>query len=470
MPDLNDLALHALNRLRKKLLDLSRKNRLLNFKETQNTIRIIDELPDQVYETLVSNVTNMAFLPLPEEEEDSESINETNITPENLELFNSPETEDPPNDQILPISEINTNSELPLPIGPPPERHQDLFLQTPYYPEKLERRCNNLLKNARIAIDETGSNFLFLAIGFLDWYEDDKSSVINKAPLILVPVEIEKLKRDSKTHLHKFQLSFIYEEMETNWSLAEKLLHDFDMKFPEFEPGMTPEQYFEEVSNLVSNKSRWKVAREMIVGLFSFSKILIYKDLDSNRWPSGKEIHKNDNAKKILVGSETSQSGSDLIFGEDYDLDDDNIVKQIPLIMDADSSQQTAILEVQSGKNLVIEGPPGTGKSQTIANLIAHFLNDGKTVLFVAEKKAALEVVRDRLDKVGLGEFCLELHSHKTKRDGFMEDLEKRFQRRFSQVGEMHQLIEEMGQARDKLREYVDLVNQRVGNAEMTIF
>jgi len=133
MPDLDDLALQALNRLRKKLLDLSRKNRLLNFKETRSTLRIIDERPDQVYETLVSNGTNMAFLPLPEEES-NESDSDNNVNSENLELFDSPQPEESPNDQTRSADNINTSNELPLPEGPPPERHQDLFLQTPYYP------------------------------------------------------------------------------------------------------------------------------------------------------------------------------------------------------------------------------------------------------------------------------------------------------------------------------------------------
>ena len=92
-------------------------------------------------------------------------------------------------------------------------------------------------------------------------------------------------------------------------------------------------------------------------------------------------------------------------------------------VVDADSSQLRAIATVSQNYDLVLEGPPGTGKSQTITNLIAQALSTGKTVLFVAEKMAALEVVYRRLCAVGLGEFCLELHSTKANKRSVMQDL-----------------------------------------------
>src|SRR5206468_5882639 len=116
-----------------------------------------------------------------------------------------------------------------------------------------------------------------------------------------------------------------------------------------------------------------------------------------------------------------------LQFAPEHALDSEELASQVPsLIYDADSSQHSALVDALAGKNLVIEGPPGTGKSQTITNLIAAALVSGKTVLFVAEKLAALEVVRNRLDKAGLGLFCLELHSHRTQKKEFLEDLTAR--------------------------------------------
>jgi predicted ATP-dependent serine protease len=96
------------------------------------------------------------------------------------------------------------------------------------------------------------------------------------------------------------------------------------------------------------------------------------------------------------------------------------------LITEADSSQFAAIADVMDGKNLAIKGPPGTGKSQTITNILAAALAKRMKVLFVAEKMAALEVVKKRLDEAGLGEFCLELHSTKARKQDALESLRKR--------------------------------------------
>src|SRR6185436_21092895 len=115
----------------------------------------------------------------------------------------------------------------------------------------------------------------------------------------------------------------------------------------------------------------------------------------------------------------------DIELAEEYPIDAPELKKDVPdLIRDADSSQHSALIHALRGQNLVIEGPPGTGKSQTITNLIAAALARGKTVLFVSDKLAALEVVRHRLDKVGLGIFCLELHSHKTQKRKLLDDIE----------------------------------------------
>jgi primosomal protein N' len=161
--------------------------------------------------------------------------------------------------------------------------------------------------------------------------------------------------------------------------------------------------------------------------MFSFGKLLMYLDLDPANWPA-KSIAKHAITRTLLEGS-TERDGNP--YGEMYKIDDDPQAAAIPLVVDADSSQHSAIIDAISGRNLVVEGPPGTGKSQTITNLVAVALAQGKSVLFVSEKLAALEVVRRNLDKAGLGDFCLELHSHKTQKQKLLKDIEIRVKRRY---------------------------------------
>src|SRR5690606_33370315 len=102
----------------------------------------------------------------------------------------------------------------------------------------------------------------------------------------------------------------------------------------------------------------------------------------------------------------------------------------LPLVLEADASQQAAVASVLRGRSFVLQGPPGTGKSQTITNLIAAAMADGKRVLFVSEKMAALEVVHRRLVEAGLGDFCLELHSQKTQKKQVLASLGAALERR----------------------------------------
>ena len=143
----------------------------------------------------------------------------------------------------------------------------------------------------------------------------------------------------------------------------------------------------------------------MTIGLFTYSKLAIYQDLDRGTWPAGDGLVEHSNIRTLLA-----QSGvSDVPYAENREIDVDEWATEVPiLIYDADSSQHSAIADVLSGKNLTIFGPPGTGKSQTIANTIAAATMAGKRILFVAEKLTALEVVWDRLDKAGTWSVLLQ--------------------------------------------------------------
>src|SRR5207244_4057557 len=164
---------------------------------------------------------------------------------------------------------------------------------------------------------------------------------------------------------------------------------------------------------------------------------------------------------------------SEVIHAEEYSIDEPELERRVPvLIRDADSSQHSALVDALEGKNLVIEGPPGTRKSQTITNLIAVALAQGKTVLFISEKLAALEVVRRRLDEAGLGLFCLELHSHKTRKDSLLNDLATRLKARGS-FRDPRDLDQHLSIAEEKTRmltRYVTLINRELQPYQSTVF
>ncbi len=209
----------------------------------------------------------------------------------------------------------------------------------------------------------------------------------------------------------------------------------------------------------------------MIVGFFSFAKLRLYKDLDEESWPHDQKLTEHKIIQDVLVGVENVGGAAVVSPREEYDLDKDPDGDRIPIVLDADSSQHSAIIDVVlKGKNLVIEGPPGTGKSQSITNIIAAALHENKNVLFVSEKKAALEVVRNRLDALGLGDFCLELHSHKTQKGQLHADLGKRLSQHYRDSKVLDHEIEEFQRQRDELRQYYDLLNSVPGRSMETIY
>lgn len=439
---MSDFVRKALEGVRSKLLDLTRRNRLLNYKETARSIRVVDELPDEVFRILVHDEKEMQFLPVREE--------------------NAPLLED---------LDLTLNHELPQQNGTVAFRHRDTRLQTPFGANVLERRCKKLLQESRSAIEETGSNLLHLGIGFLEWYDSEESVEMNRAPLILVPVRIDRSRIDPASNCYTYVISYTGEDIETNLSLAEKLSIDFDLILPSLDDDVLPEGYFETVAATVGRRPRWRVAREMVLGLFSFSKLLMFKDLDPVRWPAGTSPIEHLNISYILGGRCDELPREEQPYGEEYDIDRDSRAISLPLVTDADSSQTSVIIDaVHHRENLVVEGPPGTGKSQTITNMIAAALHQGLSVLFVAEKKAALEVVRSRLDHAGLGDFCLELHSHKTQKGQLHADIGKRLKKSFPDVRTLEHELEDLARERDRLMAYSNLVNSAVGPNGETIY
>jgi very-short-patch-repair endonuclease len=291
-------------------------------------------------------------------------------------------------------------------------------LQTNLDEQKLEKRLLSIYRDAKTAEEEQGINILFLAIGFLRWYEDDQSGVLREAPLILVPVS---LKRDQRRSI--FDLRARDEDISTNQSIQERLRTDFVIALPDVPENedWRPSDYFAMVSETIAVKSRWSIDPDGVeLGFYSFAKLLMIRDLEPSSWREKAILD-----HPLLVGLTEGFNEEPPPIARDAPLDELFAPADLVQVVDADSSQTVVVETVRRGRNLVVQGPPGTGKSQTIANIIAAAVHDGKSVLFVAEKMAALNVVHHRLQRVGLGPICLQLHSRGVNKRLVLDELEE---------------------------------------------
>lgn len=455
---IDPLVEQQLEALRLRLLDLSGRNRLLNFKfpdKSRTQVRIIDVSPEFIFQAL-DNGKTLTFASLAEPKV-KESVTR-------LEYASSL--------GINPDYDLNfarNTSQVKL-------TQQKNTLQTLLYPTELERRLAGIREGARKSLQETGLNTLYLAFGMLEWYESDTSDKPLLAPLWLYPVSLD---RELRNNQYSYTLRSYGEDLEENFSLRERFKRDFGIVLPSLEQmddeqgtsSLTiAEQYLQQVEVLIQNRQRWRVRRFLTLSLFSFGGITLFKDLQPERWPDqGNSLLKHPLITALLLGQGTVSQG---LIARDYWVDDPKIERKVPLLItDTDSSQFSAIVDVMDGKNLVIEGPPGTGKSQTITNLIAAALAQEKTILFVAAKKAALDVVHTRLASAGLANYCLETHATNGSRQAFYNDLKRRLDQ--AELPEVYQSLEAQIQEYQRLREqlarYVSLLNQPFGKGGYTI-
>lgn len=380
----------VLDTLRKRLVDTGARNRLIHVNRNAkraNVINIVHERSDDIYDILRVNGRRMRFLARGEDE----------LGPEG-------------SDMVFVLDEDVDTS-----------RHRDSYLETILGPQALEKRLLKLYRDSKTAEEEQGANFLFLALGFLRWYEDRKSEVLREAPLVLLPVQLTRLERG-----FTFNVAGRPDDVTTNLPLQERLRGDFGVVLPEIDDGedWTPGDYFDRVEAVIRSMRGWSVDRDgMQLGFFSFAKALLYRDLVEENWPSGALTGKP--LIRGLLDTDREIETSPLRFGPQDRLDEHLDPGDMIHVVEADASQAKVIEEVRSGRNLVVQGPPGTGKSQTITNIIAAAAHEGKTVLFMAEKMAALKVVHGRLVKVGLRDLCLELHSRTANKRAFYEELRR---------------------------------------------
>jgi very-short-patch-repair endonuclease len=474
-----------LERFREKLLDLSKRNALLNYRKSARTVQIVDELPNQIFERLVLQKKQFRFQAAiqPETESLSSFSGDTAASGDSLPDPARERTtgdyladgEGPHDGEPSPAharrrtqrGRVNPklSIELPEPASAGdriPNRHEDDILQTNLADvEKLESQLKAIAQRARSAIEETGVNYLYLALGSLLWTDGDSINKPHTAPLLLIPVLLERV-FDQRSCRYSYKLEWTGEEIQHNLSLERKLERDFALKLPHFdENSSTTEDYFRAVRHAVQSRVSWQVFREAFLGFFSFHKLMMYLDADPKNW-NGKTESDMTLANAILCGSETPFAGTALYAGE-YRLDEESKAQKIPLIFDADSSQHSALCDIADGKSIVIEGPPGTGKSQTITNAIAAAMYQGKSVLFVAEKLAALEVVQKKLEAAGLGDFCLAIHSDDATPTRVLESIRLRMDHQFPVPHQMESLQDQLDRSREVLNEYLRLQSAAIG-------
>ena len=460
-----------ITRSRRELLDLTARNRLINTPLTRSRssrLDVTDELSSEVFRILVQERREMAFLSKeePETEEQSDS-NEATVTDE-AELQDGQATTSDGSAETSDDFDAEDALHFAQPVEEDDEiadRHLDKNLQTPLDDEKLQKKLLRLFYDARSFYEEQGVNSLYLAMGFLEWYESATTDKPRYAPLLLIPVELHR-----RTVNARFRLRMLDDELATNLSLQEKLKAEFGLQLPDVPEvdDLSPGDYFDAVQKVVEGQPRWRLHHDrMTLWFFSFAKFLMFRDLNPEVWPEGKGPKKHSGLRGLL-GEETLFAS--LLIGESENLDDRINARDLTHIMDADSSQAAAIEEVRHGRNLVIQGPPGTGKSQTITNLIAAAVKDGKKVLFVAEKMAALDVVKSRLDRIGLGDLCLELHSHKANRRAVLDKLERTLQLGRPASRDIDKPSAELERVRSRLNAYVQQLHSPVSPSRQTPF
>lgn len=334
-----------------------------------------------------------------------------------------------------------------------------------YQPEAETRNTlKNIYRSARNAIEETGANALYLTIGTLRWYETDVIETPRYAPILMLPVEMVYKKG-------QYYVRTRDEEIMLNVTLFEFLRQNFDIEIPGLDPLPTDEHgvditlIFAIIRDALKNQKRWDIEEEAILGVFSFSKFLMWNDIHNHR----DELMEN-KVVESLVEQRLTWQPEPLVTAL-KDKDKATRPEDLALPVPVDSSQMAAVCEAALGHTFILYGPPGTGKSQTITNIIANALFQGKRVLFVAEKMAALSVVQSRLAKIGLDPFCLEMHSNKATKRHILDQLAKALNVHHTASPEEYgHTADNLFAERQKLIAYMEALHETRGNDGFTLY
>ena len=514
---LRELVNQRIEALRPRLLDTTRRNPLINNELTGRTnsyISIVDELPQNVIDTLAAGVT-MHVAPLP-------PFDEENFPDERTQEFirayeNAQQLDSEYNDQVEKIDfdegtsafETLANLErelkdrirdqLDLPQRPKSthqrdlanhakihginpsitlpaanfvaedDRHNDEKLQSILLPEMLTSRLNKIFNKQRIFEEERGLRVTYLVAGYLSWSMSGSGNKNDtfKSPLILIPIELTRERSSEGERYSITQLN----EVHFNPILKHKLESEAQLdisELPLFSEGDFPpvEDIFDSMQILKPKSAKtWEVKREATIGIYPFQGIDLYHDLRTDDIDFSEFEVLND----LFLGR---TEGADGEFGISEDeVESENAESIIPhLVLDADSSQFLALLKIACGENLALEGPPGSGKSQTIVNAIANEIARGKRVLFVAQKMTALDVVYARLKSLDLHYFVLPLVGSNSDSESFYNALDERinFQPEYHPT-QYEKLRISLQKQRSTLTNYINLLTSVVPSTDIII-
>ncbi len=403
-----------------KLLDLSLRNRLLNVRNTQQVIPIA--------------CTDITIL------EDRLAADEIiTLSPQDGLLGEK---------DISDLSTLHSNERKKDLLDSELKQHR---LWTVLPQAELNKRLIAVYRQSKSDLEEGGVNTLFLAVGFLEWKMSERDEKTYLAPILLIPIQIKR-----KSVTEGFLISRLDEDTMINETLLELLRSQFRITIPGLDPlptdnsGVDVACVMQIFRQTIRDKKGWEVREEARIGLFSFGKFIMWNDMTVRQ----DDLRKNLIVNHLIEGGGLFDDGIEVFPPEEISKHLD--LKKLYCPMSADSSQLAAIVFSGMGKSFVLHGPPGTGKSQTITNIIAHNLALGRRVLFGSEKKAALDVVHNRLTKIGLKPFCLELHSNKAGKTDVLKQFAEALQIPESNPpAEWETVIASMERTREELNRYV---------------
>ena len=426
-----------IERWQRKLLDLSLRNRLLNYRDSKQTLPLRCPSVAVLEDELAAGKKIRGF-----SLNDNDPFGNRTVSPEDAQRIEE---------------EV---------IRDAFERGQ---VVVPLTGQEMNNRLLTLYRRARNDIQEGGTNTLFLAAGFLRWKKTEGDTRTYRAPLVLIPVRLERRSAQSP-----FRITHHEDDVRINSTLLEFLKRDFDLRIPELEGGLPRDHsgidvplIFEIMRRKVRDIAAFEVVDELALSTFSFAKYLMWKDLVDR----SDQLRQNRLVKHLIDGSkETYGETEGNIPIAPEEIDRRCLPRDLLTPLPADSSQLAAVRAASEGRDFILVGPPGTGKSQTIANIIAQCLGEGKTVLFVAEKAAALDVVHRRLAATRLGDAVLELHSNKTDRKSVLAQLGRGWDRALGGTEEKWiEVTEELRLRRDQLNAYVDALHAK-GSQGFSVF
>lgn len=428
-----DETLNRLERWKRKLLDLSLRNKLLNFKAGKTALTLSCHDPGALEDKLAAG--------------------------DKLKLLAKPNVMSGSDPRSAEIHFRQTGDDAAMQYAADAFQRGDVH--TNATEDELEDRLTEIFRAARSSFEEGGANSLHLAIGFVSWTPQGKETKC-KAPLLLMPAALER-----RTIRSGFRLVRHDDDARINPTLLQMLRQDFKLVIPEFErdlptdaSGLDVPQIWRIARSHLKDVKGFELTEEVVLSNFSFVKYLMWKDLVDRT-----EVLKRNPVVRHLIDTPKDTYGNHADMPDERRIDQDVEPQNLFMPLLADSSQTAAVIAASRGKDFVLFGPPGTGKSQTIANIIVQLLGDGKTVLFVSQKTTALEVVRKRLNDNGLGSYCLEVHSAKAQKSAVLGQLKSAWDSRSTDaVHEWDHKTSDLKSLRDRLNAVVASLHRRYPN------